>query len=145
VPRTEDSLTAKQAEVTAQQMPGQLAFDPVEMGIPEPLVAVPVRDEPPDQGVGNVVTLSAANPVLQLLPQDPRRRGAVVLAVDNDVYLSHSRDLAAFAQGANTGTQAAYLPAGMGIPVSSRNAWYVGATTTATSSRVTVLVYKDDE
>jgi hypothetical protein len=61
------------------------------------------------------------------------------------VYLSHSRDLAAFAQGANTGTQAAYLPAGMGIPVSSRNAWYVGATTTATSSRVTVLVYKDDE
>jgi hypothetical protein len=144
VPRTEDSLTAKQAEVTGQQGQGP-ALDPVELAIPEPLVAVPVRDEPPDQGIGNVVTLSAANPVLQILPQDPRRRGAVILAVDNDVYLSHSRDLAAFAQGANTGTQAAYLPAGIGIPVSSRNAWYVAATTLLTSSRVTALVYKDDE
>jgi hypothetical protein len=144
MPRTEDSFTAKQAEVTAQQGPGP-AFDPVEMAIPEPLVAVPVRVETPAQGVGNVVVLSAANPVLQLLPQDPRRRGAVVLAVDNDVYLSASRDLAGFAVGSNAGTQAAYLPAGIGIPLNSKNAWYVAATTTATSSRVTVLVFKDDE
>jgi hypothetical protein len=145
VPRTDDSLTAKQAEVTAQQLPGQLAFDPVEMGIPEPLVPVPVRVETPAQGVGNVVTLSTANPVLQLLPQDPRRRGAVVLAVDNDVYISHSRDLAAFTQGTATGTQAGYLPAGIGVPINSKNAWYVAATTLATSSRVTVFVFKDDE
>jgi hypothetical protein len=144
VARTDDSYLAKQAE--AAQLPGQAGlFDPVEMAIPEPLVAVPVRDEAPAQGNGGVVVLSAANPVLQLLPQDPRRRLAVVLAVDNDVYLSHSRDLAAFAQGANTGTQAAYLPAGIGIPIHSKNAWYVAATTVATSSRVTVLVFKDDE
>ena len=144
MPRTEDSLAAKQAEVTAQQGQGP-AVDPVEMAIPEPLVSVPVRVETPAQGVGNVVVLSAANPVLQLLPQDPRRRGAVVLAVDNDVYLSASRDLAAFAAGSNTGTQAGYLPAGIGIPLNSKNAWYVAATTTATSSRVTVFVFKDDE
>jgi hypothetical protein len=144
MPRTEDSLTAKQAEVTAQQGQGP-ATDPVETAIPEPLVAVPVRDETPAQGNGGVVVLSAANPVLQLLPQDPRRRGAVVLAVDNDVYLSNSKDIAAIAQGTTTGTQAGYLPAGIGIPLSSKNAWYVAATTTATSSRVTVFVFKDDE
>jgi hypothetical protein len=144
MPRTDDSLLAKQAELG--QLDGQGALlDPVETAIPEPLVAVPVRDESPAQGNGNVVTLSVANPMLQLLPQDPRRRLAVVLAVDNDVYLSHSRDLAAFAQGVNTGTQAAYLPAGIGIPIHSKNAWYVAATNTTTSSRVTVLVYKDDE
>lgn len=144
MPRTEDSLTAKQAEVTAQQGAGP-AFDPVEMAIPEPLVAVPVRDEPPDQGNGGVVVLSAANPVLQILPQDPRRRSAVILAVDNDVYISQNRDVASFAQGTNTGTQAAYLPAGIAVPISSRNSWYAAATTTATGSRVTVLVFKDDE
>ena len=144
MPRTEDSLTAKQAEVTALQ--GQAsAFDPVETAIPEPFASVPVRDEATAQGTGAVIVLSAANPVLQLLPQDPRRRMAVVLAVDNDVYLSHSKDIAAFAQGATTGTQAAYLPAGIGIPIRSKNAWYAAATNLATSSRVTVFVFKDDE
>lgn len=144
MPRTEDSLTAKQAEVTAQQGAGP-AFDPVELAIPEPLVAVPVRDESPAQGNAAVIVLSAANPVLALLPQDPRRRRAVVLAVDNDVYLSQSKDLAATSQGTTTGTQAGYLPAGIGIPLDSKNAWYAAATTTATSSRVSVFVFKDDE
>ena len=104
-----------------------------------------MRDESPAQGNAAVIVLSAANPVLPLLPQDPRRRRAVVLAVDNDVYLSQSRDLAAGAAGTNTGVQAGYLPAGIGIPLDSKNAWYAAATTVATSSRVSVFVFKDDE
>jgi hypothetical protein len=143
VATTDDSLLAKQQETTSQQQAGP-AYDPVEASIPEPVPAVPVRDETPAQGNGGVIVLSNANPVLQLLPQDPRRRGAVVLAVDNDVYLSHSRDLAAFAQGTTTGTQATYLPAGIAVPISSKNAWYAAATTLATNSRVSVLVFKDD-
>lgn len=142
--RTDDSLLAKQAEAAQLQAPAGM-FDPVEEAIPEPLVAVPVRTEAPAQGNAAVVVLSAGNPVLPLLPQDPRRRSAIVLAVDNDVYLSQSKDLAATTQGANTGTQAGYLPAGIGLPILSKNAWYVAATTLATSSRVTVLVFKDDE
>lgn len=146
--RTDDSLLAKADEAAQQQqIPGQLAFDPVEMALPEPLVAVPVRDEAPASGTGRVVVLSAANPVLPVLPQDPRRRNAIILAVDNDVYLSHSHELAGFpgAVGTNTGVQAGYLPAGIAIPVTSKRAWSVGATTLATNSRVSVWIFKDDE
>jgi hypothetical protein len=143
VARTDDSLLAKQQEAT--QIEGQAAlFDPVESALPEPLVAVPVRDEAPAQSIARCVTLGANNPVLPLLPQDPRRRGAVVLAVDNDVYIAGSADLAQAAQGSTSSEHAFYLPAGIGIPVAAKGALWVAVTTTATLSRVSVLIAKDD-
>jgi len=144
MPRTEDSLTAKQAEVTAQQGQGP-AVDPVEMAIPEPLVSVPVRNESPAQGIPRCIALSAANPVLPLLPQDPRRRNALVLAVDNDVYICGSLELAQAAQGTTTGSGGFYLPKGIAIPIVNRAACWVAVTTTGSASRVSVLVSKDDE
>lgn len=129
MPRTEDSLLAKQAETTAQQLAGP-AFDPVEMALPEPLVAVPVRDEPPAQAIPRCVTLSAANPVLPLLPQDPRRRRAVLLAVDNDVWVAGSLELAQNAQGAATGSAGFYLPRGVAVAVMAKAAFWCALTST---------------
>ena len=142
MPRTEDSHLAKQAESTLQSGPGS---DPVEMAIPEPFTAVPVRNESPAQGNARCISLSAANPVLLLLPQDPRRRSAILLAPDNDVYLASSPELAQTAQGSASSGQAFYLPAGVPVPVVNKAALWAAATTTASTSRVSVLISKDDE
>jgi hypothetical protein len=151
VPRTVDSLTAKQAEVTAQQGPGP-AIDPVEMAIPEPFAAIPVRDEAPAQGTGRTQGLSAARPVLQLLPQDPRRRRAVVLAVEKPAVVCQSVDLATAANGQpNTGgIEGFYLPVGVPLVLVNKAAWWVTYTSTdapgaGAVSHVSVLVEKDDE
>lgn len=105
---------------------------------------VPVREEVPALGVGNVVVLSSVNTVQLLLPQDPLRRSAVVLAIDNDIYLATSKELAQAAEGTNTAVLAAYIPAGIAVPVNNQAAWYAAATTTVTSSRITVIISRDD-
>lgn len=95
----------------------------------------------PENGLAITVTLNSANPVLPLLPRDTTRRGTVLLAVDNDVYIS-SNPGAATAAAAAGGTALAgvgYLPAGIGVPWPSTAPLYAAATTTATQSRITVL------
>ena len=141
--RTEDSHLAKQAEAD-MRLPAP-AVDPVDQALPEKFPVISVRDEAPALGTARCVTLSAANPVVQILTQDPRRRRAIVLAVDNDVYLARSQELAQAVQGITTGTDAFYLPAGIGIPVDFKASLWAACTTTATSSRVSVLIAKDDE
>jgi hypothetical protein len=95
----------------------------------------------PEIGTARTVTLSAANPSLPVLPRDTTRRSAVILAVDNDVYLS--ADPGAVMTAANSGGATAdgvfYLPAGIGIPWQNTDQLWAGATTTATSSRVSVM------
>lgn len=150
MPRTDDSLLAKQAE--AAQLPGQLAFDPVEMGLPEPLVSVPVRDEPPAQGTGRTQGLSLSRPVLMALPQDPRRRRAVLVAIEKPAVVCQSLDLATQANGSpNTGSiEGFYLPVGVPLILVNKAAWWVTFTTTdapgaGVVNHVSVLVEKDDE
>jgi hypothetical protein len=109
---------------------------------------VPTAEVLPALGRGYVVVLSAANPVLRVLPQDPLRRGAVVLAIDNDVYLGSDLDGVQQAAGGTAGTTAGYLPAGIAVPISAKNTWFAGATTASnvtTSSRVSVWIFLDDE
>lgn len=143
--RTEDSHLAKQAEATAAQLPGQGGqFDQVELAIPEPLAAIPVRNESAAQAIARCVTLSAANPVLLLLPQDPRRRSAILLSVDNDVYVCSSLELAQNVQGVATSNQAFYLPSKIAVPVTAKGALWAAVTTTGTASRISVLIAKDD-
>jgi hypothetical protein len=148
--RTEDSYTAKQAEITGQQAQG--TADPVDMALPEPLVAVPVREESPAQAIPRTVGLSANRPVLPLLPQDPRRRRAVVLAVEKPAVLCSSPDLAAAASALpNTGSiEGFYLPVNVPVPIMAKGAFWVTYTTTdapgaGAVNHVSVLVEKDDE
>jgi hypothetical protein len=111
----------------------------------EPVPVVAVAEQPPALGRGYVVVLSDSNPVLPLLPQDPNRRSAIVLAIDSDVYICASRDDAAAAAGGTSGTSAFYLPAGIAVPVQNRAAWYAAATTTAAGSRISVMISLDGE
>lgn len=105
--------------------------------------AVRVRPEAPDIGTARTITLSAVNPVLTLLGADRQRRSCVILAVDNDVYIATDKGLAIEAAGGNAAEGVFYLPAGIGIPVSSQAQYWAACTTTATSSRVSVLIDKD--
>lgn len=141
MPRTEDSHLAQLST------PAGSPADPVEAALPEPAPAIPVRDEAPALAVARCVTLSASNPVKLALPQDPRRRSAVLLAVDNDVYIAASKELGEEAanSGGATSEYAFYLPAGIGIPVVSKAALWAAVTTTSTSSRLSVLINKDDQ
>ena len=107
-----------------------------------PYTAVRVRPEAPDLGGAYVVTVSSSNPVAQLLPKDAQRRSAVIIAVDNDVWISYSQGTAAGLAGTSTGGSAFYLPAGIGIPVDSRQQVFVSSTVSS-SSRVSVIVSRD--
>jgi hypothetical protein len=138
---TNDSHLAKMAQA-ADIDSGTAGSDDA---LPEPFPAVSVRDESPAQAIARCVTLSANNPTLALLPQDPRRRRAVILAVDNAVYVASSLETAQAAEGSTTATHAFYLPTAVPIPVHSRGALWCSATTTSSQSRVSVLVEKDDE
>lgn len=95
----------------------------------------------PEIGAARTVTLSANNPVLPVLPRDTTRRSAVVLAVDNDVYLSNDPGQAAnaAASGGTTAEGVFYLPAGIGIPWQNTDQLWAAVTTTGTSSRVSVM------
>lgn len=110
---------------------------------PRPYTAVRVRPEPPDIAAARTITLSAANQVLPILGQDGQRRSAVLLAVDNAVYLATDLGLAQQVAGGSTAEGAFYLPAGIAIPVDTQGQVWVACTTVATSSRVSVLVTKD--
>jgi hypothetical protein len=142
--RTEDSHLAKQA---SQALPGGdgPAPEAADSALPEPYPAVIVRNETPALGIARCVRLSSANPVLPLLPQDPRRRHALVLAVDNDVYICTSPDLAWECQDSTTASDGFYLPKGVAVAVINKAAHWAACTTTGSASRISVLINQDDE
>ena len=95
-----------------------------------------------EAGLATMVVLNAANPVLQLVPRDTTRRAAVLLAVDNDAYVSTSPQqatAAAASGGAAFAGVVGYLPAGIPLPWPSTAPLWAAVTTTATQSRITVL------
>lgn len=130
------------AQAAQQETPEVHAEIGTVSGRPE--IIVPVADQLPALGRGYVVVLGAANPVLPLLPQDPKRRSAIVIAVDSAVYLASTRNDAQASAGGAGGMTACYLPAGVAIPVLNAAAWYAAATTLAAPSRVSVLISLDD-
>ncbi len=82
--------------------------------------AIRVQMQEPDIGTARTITLSSANPVLPLLPVDRTRRSAIVVAVDNDVYITQDQNIANTVQGAATNGQAFYLPKGVVLPVDNQ-------------------------
>jgi hypothetical protein len=135
----------KQAAAEAAQLAGYNAAVEGETGPSgQAYEAIRVRPQPPDTGIPRTITLSASYPVAQLLPADPQRRVAIVLAVDNDVYLTKAQGPAADAAGAATsGGPLFYLPKGLMLPISDQDKYYVSATTTSSTSRVSVLASRD--
>lgn len=110
---------------------------------PPPSRPVPVRDALGSLGSARVIILGSQQPQRQLLPRDLRRRAAIVLAVDNDVYITPDEGTASGIAGSPTAMSGFYLPAGIAIPVESTAEFWVACTTTATLTRVSVLYSKD--
>jgi hypothetical protein len=92
-------------------------------------------------GTARTITLGVSNPALPILPMDSTRRSAVIIAVDNDVYLSADpgQAVTAAASGGATAEGVFYLPAGIALPWDSTSLLWAGATTTATTTRISVI------
>ncbi|HEX5494522.1 MAG TPA: hypothetical protein VFX70_08135 [Mycobacteriales bacterium] len=135
----------RQRQAEADQLAAYAVTEPGETGPGGGLYeAIRVRPQAPDTGIPKTITLSEAYPVAQLLPADPQRRVAIVLAIDNDVYLTKAQGPAADAAGsATSGGPLFYLPKGIVIPISDQDKYWVAATTTSSTSRVSVLVSRD--
>jgi hypothetical protein len=134
------------ARKRAQAESDQLDAYNDQAGAPVPAsdyTAVRVRPESADSGTIRTITLSSQYPVARLLPADPGRRSAVILAIDSDVYVTGSQGLANDVSGSATSGQVGYFPAGVGLPIDNQAEWWVAATTTATLTRVTVIVNRD--
>jgi hypothetical protein len=113
----------------------------------EPKMTLATRSDMPEESIPRTLTLSAANPYLAALPRDMRRRRAVLIPVDNDVILCETKELAqavaTLVAGGTAATALAtgfYLPKGTPLPIESRDWMFAAATTTASTSRVSVLV-----
>lgn len=104
---------------------------------------VPVREALGDVGSARVLVLGIQQPQRQLLPRDPQRRAAVIIAVDNDVYITPDEGTASGIAGTATALAGFYLPKGTPIPIVSTAEFWVACTTTASTSRVSVLYSKD--
>jgi len=107
--------------------------------------AIRVRPESADIGNVRTITLSAQYPVARLLPADPMRRSAVILAVDAAVYVTNDEGLARDA-GMNISTtqnQIGYFPAGIPLPIANQKEYWAIATTVAANTRITVIINKD--
>jgi hypothetical protein len=143
MPRTEDSHVAKAAEVAGRQAADVIDQD--DSALPEPLPMVPVRNESPALGTARCAALSTNNPVRPLLGHDPRRRRAVLLAVDADVFVASSLELAQAVQGLQTASDAFYLPKGVPVTITAKAAFWGALASSTSPSRISVLVEKDDE
>jgi len=138
---THDSHLAKMAGAPAPSGPA----DPVDAALPELYPAISVRNESPALGIGQCISLSSSSGTVKLvLPQDPRRRHALLLSVDNDVWIAGTKEVAQAAEGSTAGSYCFYLPKGVPVPIINKGAWYAAATTTASVSRISVMVDKDD-
>lgn len=93
--------------------------------------------------------LTANDPVQCILPEDPDRAEAYVLALDNDILIG-TRNQVSAAQNTASGVPypiGAYVPAkttaGSVVPFGVRDcgAVYAGVTTTGSNSRVSVAAY----
>lgn len=102
---------------------------------------IAVDSLPPEAGAARTVTLSADNPALPVMPRDTTRRSALILAVDNDVYLSNDpgQVMTAANSGGATAGGVFYLPKGIPVPWQNTDQLWAAATTTGTSSRVSVM------
>lgn len=115
--------------------------------MPEVHFTVNTRSDMPEECIPRTMVLSATNPYLAILPRDMRRRRAVIVPIDNDVVLAESKELAqAVATSVTGGAAATTLSTGMYVPKStvitleSRSWMFAAISTTASTSRVSVLV-----
>lgn len=114
------------------------------------LTPVPVTGTPRvaigDDGVYRTNTV-APSAMRQLLPQDPQRYRALVLAVDNDVILCDTKDLASSPNNSVANVpnpDGFYLPKGVPLPLANKGLVWVVNTSSSASTRVSVVIERYD-
>jgi hypothetical protein len=108
---------------------------------------VPTADAMPEEVIPRLIVLGPNNVFLPVVPRDAARRRALLLAIDNDVVLVESLNLAQQLAAQVVGGAAAaslvlgaYLPKGIPVTLESRDLMYAVATTTTGPSRITTIV-----
>lgn len=130
----------------SQSMPNVM----LEQGFEEETYITPVevtgdiKITSPALGYAQSVLLGQNNPTMLILPQDPLRRNALILAVDNDVYLCSSKETAQAASGTTTSAAGFYLPKSILMAVPSKGAVWAACTTTGSNSRISIFVSRDE-
>jgi hypothetical protein len=107
-----------------------------------PVEAVPVRVKAAEEGTGRTMVLQPAQ-ARQLLPQDPERARALLIAVDNPVVLCATKELAQAADNQITNVPyptGFYLPVGVPVAWQNKGLWWAVNTSSSAASRVSVLV-----
>jgi hypothetical protein len=105
------------------------------------------------RGVYTTFVLTANDPVQCILPEDPARVSAWVVALDNDIVIG-GKGQVQVTQNTASGVPVpigAYIPTGVFgdqrpalFPVDDCNAVYAGITTTSSNSRVSVAAFYED-
>ena len=70
----------------------------------------------------------------RMLPRDDQRRSALIVAVDNAIWVSFNEGAAQDLQGTSGAGGAFYLPANLCIPVLCKGQVWMSATTVASTS-----------
>jgi hypothetical protein len=140
---TNDSHLAKMASNEAMQPQLPEVEDYV-----EDTFLIPVRQDSADLTTYfTAVAATGTNPVLLLLPRDPMRFRATIMAIDEPVVLANTKDLATNAANAVTNVPnptGFYLPVSIPVVIMSKGPCYVAATS-ATPTRISVAVEKYEQ
>lgn len=124
-------VDAKNAELEAQS---------VSMG------PVPVRVDIPEGAVYRTMALNGGG-VRQLMPQDPWRERALVLAIDEDVILCATKELAQDAANQVSSVPyptGFYLSKGIPLPLRNKSLVWVANSSSGTATRVSVVVERNE-
>jgi hypothetical protein len=112
---------------------------------PEDLTVVRTEEKEPEHFIFSTFVVAAGltgyNVVEMILPEDPLRKDASILACDSPVVVCHSMSQASQVANQVAGVpypQGAYLPAGFSVTISGTARVYVTATA-GTASRVSVV------
>jgi hypothetical protein len=95
-----------------------------------------------------VVVSTTVNPVALVLPYDPMRQYAYLYSVDQDIVIATTKEQAESASNQVTsvpGPQGAYLPHGTWTPAIRHNDPVWVAATSATATRVTVMIERSPQ
>jgi hypothetical protein len=107
---------------------------------------VPVDSVRPNTGVYNTVVIQPGA-IRELLPQDPTRRTAFLMSIDQDIVLAANKDLAGNAQNQVASVPypvGGYLPKLTLLPLTNRGLLWAANTSTSVATRVTVIVERDE-
>lgn len=118
--------------------------------VPEPpaMTAVPVtgtaRVANADTAAYSTRVLSSTNPAVMVLPQDPQRYRAVVIASADTVYLCATREAAQEVAINGSVTAGALLPANVAVELFSKEQVWA-ANSSATTATITVIAERYEQ